>query len=379
MDAYWLAELAYEQQRWEAVEARHRAERGEHERRLQMLRARLAGTDHGADIAASHLAVSTDADADVVSPTDDKVTLDVGGRTFSFHRSTLLALHDSWFAAAFSRRWGITRNAVVFVDRDPRLFELYVAPFIRGRRPVFVEADVEPLLDEIGYFQLPALAWLLYGRVRWTLTETLNGALSNECRTLTHVLVGDCVSVGSVPLARGVHVWRVRLDSGGPGVMLGVALADCDLSRVSSARNLAFRWRLDCTTGGCAARIVPISGIVVETRRASFFMERSVTRRRSRNLVLGEGRGQTAVWPGRRGAGPSGRRWWIGRELNPQSHEEPVLQTGAANRYPPPIQEKVTTPGARRSRRKSGESNAIPCGTHRVAAGPATTRSLSSR
>jgi hypothetical protein len=110
--------------------------------------------------------------------------------------------------------------------------------------------DMQSLLEEVDFFMLDELRDLIFARAI-QLTKTPNGSLSNDDRTLTHVLIGDCITIGKVGFINGVNVWRVRLESeeGGAGVLLGVARDDDgQLCRWSSAKNLTLRWRLDCST-----------------------------------------------------------------------------------------------------------------------------------
>lgn len=209
---------------------------------------------------------------------DECATLNVGGMPFTFHLATLRSDHlkDSFLGTLFSERCvlfagveGVGRGALtfgwcrwkrggppVFVDRDSRLFAQYIAPYVRGQHAAlrFREEDCEALLQETDFFMLDGLAQMVHAkRVQWVWTETPCGALSNGGATLTHVLHGDCISVGSVPLPWGItYVWQVKLESGGNGVLVGVALNSGVISRTASAKNLELRWRLACDSGRVA-------------------------------------------------------------------------------------------------------------------------------
>lgn len=230
-------------------------------------RASLARSEEARPSSAPSDSHAARARVDDAAPKDERVVLDVGGRLFAFHRSRFSAptVTGSFFDAAFAERWRTSHtSSPVFIDRDPRLFELYVAPFLRGRVRIDVApADLALLLEEADYYLLDQLKALVLRRA-WQWTPTSNGHLTDRyCKkeedvrcndacnisgtTLTHVLVGDCISLGSMPLSQGVHEWQVRLVTGCGGVLLGVSLDGA--SRIASQRNVTLRWRLDTSTG----------------------------------------------------------------------------------------------------------------------------------
>jgi hypothetical protein len=108
-----------EYKRWAVIEMRFLTDKEEHEKILKSL---CQGDNE--------VRIGEGFESDVVS-------FNVGGRLVSFRRVSLLCLRGSYFEPFASSRWRQSQtalNAPPFVDRDPRLFERYIAPFIRGKR-----------------------------------------------------------------------------------------------------------------------------------------------------------------------------------------------------------------------------------------------------
>ncbi len=153
-------------------------------------------------------------------PALDRVELDVGGMLFATTRATLLRHPEGYFAAALRFAPEATR---LFVDRSPACFGL-VLDWMRGEPlPVslLTEREVWGLRREGDFYGLPGLLAAVE-EVHWVWRHS--GTATARFEETGGEEGEEMDAVGSGVLSSGgVHVWHVRLDTGGLGVSVGAA------------------------------------------------------------------------------------------------------------------------------------------------------------
>lgn len=106
-----------------------------------------------------------------VQGSDERIKLDVGGKTFSTSLSTLTTkIPDSFFGAMFSGRWQEKKeeDGCFFIDRDPSVFGLIIQflreyPYnkLEGHLYALSKVQMAQLRDDAEFYQLSGLVDLL--------------------------------------------------------------------------------------------------------------------------------------------------------------------------------------------------------------------------
>jgi hypothetical protein len=92
----------------------------------------------------------------------DKVTLDIGGRTFSTFKETLMKLESAYFYALLnSGNFNPGPDGIYFIDRSPVHFELIMTflrtgEFRREKLKSMTSWEIQELEEECDYFLLPS-------------------------------------------------------------------------------------------------------------------------------------------------------------------------------------------------------------------------------
>jgi len=154
--------------------------------------------------------------------TKSKIDLNVGGRTFTTSKGTLLKYESTYFHALLSSgKWEPCEDGSYFIDRDPGLFDR-VMESLRSGESVNIEGLQERQLSklqvELDYYQLPGELCLPLANARpvarparWDISRCSNSLkVSEEGRAVTKTEVGGgyCACVAAEP---DVPSFRVRI------------------------------------------------------------------------------------------------------------------------------------------------------------------------
>jgi hypothetical protein len=142
----------------------------------------------------------------------DKVTLDVGGRTFSTFKETLMKLESTYFYALLnSGNFNPGPDGSYFIDRDPAHFGLIMTFLRTGEFPQkklksMTSWEIEELEEECDYFLLPSPREIQL-KSMWEfdlspLKKPTHATFSNDNLTITKTSGGNtwnCPMIGTSP------------------------------------------------------------------------------------------------------------------------------------------------------------------------------------
>jgi hypothetical protein len=139
----------------------------------------------------------------------DKVTLDVGGRTFSTFKGTLMRFEGSYFYGLLnSGQFLPGPDGNYFIDRDPTHFSLIMTYLRTGEFSKLKLNDVQiyELRNEFDYFLLPIPQELEF-KMKWDLSPSkkpVHATFSDENLKITKITGEDdlnCPVIGSSPVS----------------------------------------------------------------------------------------------------------------------------------------------------------------------------------
>jgi hypothetical protein len=144
----------------------------------------------------------------------DKVTLDVGGRTFSTFKETLMKLESTYFYALLnSGNFNPGPDGIYFIDRSPVHFELIMAFLRTGEFPTeklksMTSWEIKELEEECDYFLLPSPRDVIL-KSMWEfdlspLTKPAHASFSNDnlmIRKTSGLENWNCPVIGTSPVS----------------------------------------------------------------------------------------------------------------------------------------------------------------------------------
>jgi hypothetical protein len=139
----------------------------------------------------------------------DKVTLDVGGKTFSTFKETLMRFENTYFCGLLnSGRFDPGPDGNYFIDRSPVHFELIMTYFRTGEisKNELKPWEIEDLKKELDYYLLPIPNELNLIELKWDLSTSklpTNATFSENNLTITKTSGGDdwnCPVIASTPM-----------------------------------------------------------------------------------------------------------------------------------------------------------------------------------